>query len=237
MKHACNITTLLFLLTIVVQPGMASEGLDFSIARGGKLYDKWFKVNTSNAPNMANPAYPESGKYKGKKASDWRCKECHGWDYLGKDGAYSSGKHFTGIGGIFQASTMNRTKLASVLRDNNHGYAGNMLSDRDVMDISNFLQEGMVDMDRYIDRSSKKISGDAVKGKSYYQTICTGSHGLDGKAEDEAPPLGKLSNKNPWESLHKILNGQPDAEMPALLALDMQVSVDILAYLQTLPQE
>lgn len=61
MKRAFSITTLLFFLTIVIQSGMASEGLDFSIARGGKLYDKWFKVNSSNAPNMANPAYPETG--------------------------------------------------------------------------------------------------------------------------------------------------------------------------------
>jgi len=21
----------------------------------------------------------------------WRCKECHGWDYMGVDGAYGSG--------------------------------------------------------------------------------------------------------------------------------------------------
>ena len=62
-------------------------------------------------------------------------------------------------------------------------------------------------------------------------------HGLDGKAEDEAPPLGKLSNKNPWETMHKILNGQPGEEMPALRALDKQITVDILAYLQTLPKE
>ncbi len=37
--------------------------------------------------------------------------------------------------------------------------------------------------------------------------------------------------------MHKILNGQPGADMPAMRALDMQISVDILAYLQTLPKE
>lgn len=237
MTQTLGIATILLFFATVAQPSMASESLDYSVARGGKLYDKWFKVNSSKAPKMANPAYPENGKYRGKKASDWRCKECHGWDYLGKDGAYSSGKHFTGISGILRAGAMNEVKLASVLRDHNHGYTMNMLNDKDMLDISNFLQKGMLDTDRYIDRSSKKISGDAVKGKSYYQTICVGCHGLDGKKEDTAPPLGKLSNKNPWETLHKILNGQPGAEMPAMRAFNVQISVDILAYLQTLPKE
>ena len=33
-------------------------------------------------------------------ADTWRCKECHGWDYAGKDGAYGSGDHRTGIVGV-----------------------------------------------------------------------------------------------------------------------------------------
>lgn len=42
---------------------------------------------------------------------------------------------------------------------------------------------------------------------------------------------------NPWEVMHKILNGQPDEKMPALRALDRQVTVDIMAHLTTLPKE
>ena len=107
--------TLLSLVTAGVQAETITESLDHSIARGGKLYDKWFKTNSTEAPKIANPAYPDSGKYKGKKASDWRCKECHGWDYAGKDGAYSSGKHFTGFKGILQARTLDSSKLDSIL--------------------------------------------------------------------------------------------------------------------------
>jgi thiosulfate dehydrogenase len=236
MKRIFHVT-LLLCIAVAGQPVLAGESLDYSIARGGKLYDKWFKTNSTDAPKTANPAYPDSGKYKGKKASDWRCKECHGWDYLGKDGNYSKGKHFTGTGGVLQASGKSEAQLASLLRDKNHGYTAEMLSSKDVADLSNFLQKGMVDMDKYIDRASKKPSGDVNKGEAYYQTICAGCHGLDGKEEDTAPPLGQLSNKNPWEILHKILNGQPGAEMTAMRALDMQISVDILTYLQTLPKE
>ena len=52
------------------------------------------------------------------------------------------------------------------------------------------------------------------------------------------PPLGQLTNKNPWEVLHKIRNGQPAEEMPAYRALDMQITLDIMAYMQEqLPKE
>ncbi len=231
----------LFILTLCLvtiwQPVMASESLDYSIARGGKLYDKWFKVNSYSTPKLANPAYPDRGAYKNKKGADWRCKECHGWDYRGEGGAYSTGKHFTGIVGIFQANTISEAQLASILRGQQHGYTTDMLSDKDLIDLTNFIRTGMVEMDKYINRKTKMVTGHVSKGVSYYQTICAGCHGLDGKEEEDASPLGKLSNKNPWETMHKILNGQPGADMPAMRALNMQISVDILAYLQTLPKE
>ncbi len=216
-----------------------AESLDYSIARGGRLYDKWFAEKQMDGPKIANPAYPASGKYKGKKSSDWRCKECHGWDYLGAAGAYSSGKHHTGIKGVRAAEKMNKYGIENALRDSNHGYTQAMLSDRDVVDLMRFLQQGQMEMQKWIDPKTKLVkNGDAGKGQAYYETICATCHGLDGKTNDEIPPLGKLSNKNPWETLHKILNGQPDSEMPALRALDLQVSLDILSHLQqNLPKE
>ena len=36
--------------------------------------------------------------------------------------------------------------------------------------------------------------------------------------------------------MHKILNGQPDEDMPALRALDRQVIVDIMSHMGTLPE-
>ena len=236
MQRVYLLSLSLFVMT-VWQTAIAVESLDYSIARGGKLYDKWYKTNSTGTPKGANPAYPDSGKYKGKKGSDWRCKECHGWDYLGKNGAYSKGKHFTGIDGVLQAGAKGETDLKALLRNKNHGYTAGMLTERDIADLSNFIRKGMLDMDRHINRETGKVTGDVNRGASYYQTICAGCHGLDGKKEEEAPPLGKLSHKNPWETLHKIRNGQPGSEMPSMQAFDIGVSVDILAYLQTLPKE
>lgn len=90
------IAALAVLGSIAPAHGAESES---AIARGGRLYDKWFAENKAAKPTADHPAYTvKDGKY-GKDAS-WRCKECHGWDYLGKDGAYAKGGHATGIKGI-----------------------------------------------------------------------------------------------------------------------------------------
>src|SRR3989337_2040312 len=71
-------------------------------SRGGLLYDKGWKVNGVAEPTGNHPLYPTVGQKSG--ADTWRCKECHGWDNKGKDGAYSSGSHFTGLNGGYEAS-------------------------------------------------------------------------------------------------------------------------------------
>ena len=77
-----------------------AEEIESTLAYGAKLYDKWYKVVKAKAPKQSHPLYPADKKYAEKPAANWRCKECHGWDYLGKDGAYKSGKHASGIKGI-----------------------------------------------------------------------------------------------------------------------------------------
>ena len=51
-------------------------------------------------PAPPHPAYPADKLYANEPKRTWRCQECHGWDYLGKDGAYGTGPHYTGIKGI-----------------------------------------------------------------------------------------------------------------------------------------
>lgn len=206
-----------------------------AIARGGQLYDKWFKVVGVDKPTENHPAYPADGKYK--KDATWRCKECHGWDYMGKDGAYAKGKHFTGIKGVSGMAGADPAAIVGVLKDKAHGLGDVGMNAGDLMDVALFVSKGQVNMDEYIDRASKAPKGDAAKGKVYYETVCAGCHGLDGKLpKDMGTPLGGLMG-NPWEVMHKILNGQPGEAMPALRALDRQIAVDIMAHLTTLPKE
>ena len=56
-----------------------------SKARGGKLYDKWYAVVGAEAPATSHPLYPSDKNYAQKPKANWRCKECHGWDYMGAD--------------------------------------------------------------------------------------------------------------------------------------------------------
>jgi len=213
----------------------ATAEMESSLARGGKLYDKWYAVIKADKPAESHSLYPSDGKYAEKPDANWRCKECHGWDYMGKDGAYSSGKHATGIKGINGMTGADPAGIVALLKADEHGFGG-VLADADLMDLANFVSQGQIDMDPFIDRTSKAPKGDAAKGIAYYNTICAGCHGVDGKLPKDMKPFGAQMG-NPWEVMHKILNGQPGEQMPALRALDRQIIVDIMAHMTSLPKE
>lgn len=211
-----------------------SEEIESNIARGGQLYDKWYAVLDVDGPDETHSAYPADVDRSG--AGTWRCKECHGWDYRGADGAYSSGSHFTGITGVSGLAGGSAGDVAGILRDGTHGFTDDMLDDQDLADLGLFLTLGQFDMDDAIDRGSREARGSADTGEPLFNTLCAGCHGFDGDGIADGEPLGPLARGNPWETLHKILNGQPDEEMPSFRALDRQIAVDILAYVQTLPE-
>ena len=105
-----------------------------------------------------------------------------------------------------------------------------------------FLQEGTFDMTPYINED-KTVNGDADAGEALYEE-CAECHGDDGTEinfgdEDEVEYVGTIANDNPWEFLHKAVNGQPDTHM--LQGREMGWSLEdianILAYSQTLPSE
>ena len=221
-------------LVALAGPVAQAAETESAIARGGRLYDKWFAENKAAKPADDHPAYPHKGGKYGKDAS-WRCKECHGWDYKGKDGAYASGGHATGIKGIQGAAGKDTTAIAAIFKDKNHGYTDAMLSAEDMNDLALFVAKGQVDVAKYVDAGTKKPKGDAARGEAYFNTLCAGCHGKDGKKLKDAPPLGSVAD-NAAEMLHKILNGQPGEAMPALRALDPQISADIALHLQALPK-
>ncbi len=219
----------------VFASGVSIAETESTKARGGQLYDKWYAVTGAEAPTTSHPLYPADRKYAAKPKANWRCKECHGWDYMGADGAYKSGKHASGIKGINGAAGRDTAEIIAILKDAKHGY-GDKLGDADLQDLALFVSEGQVDMDKYIDRASKSPRNtDAEKGAAYYNTMCANCHGMDGKKPKGMKSFGKQMG-NPWEVMHKILNGQPDEDMPALRALDRQVVLDIMGHLSTLPE-
>ncbi|MGH6718155.1 MAG: c-type cytochrome [Alphaproteobacteria bacterium] len=212
----------------------------WDIARGGELYDNWMSVMEVDAPEGTHPAYPAAGTQKG--ANTWRCKECHGWDYLGAEGAYSKGSHFTGIKGVRGVAGLAPERIHEIIMNETHAFTKALMPHSAMEKLALFLSLGQIDVDRYIDRETKLALGNAGRGAGFFQNICAVCHGFDGTAmnfgnADEPEFVGTIATDNPWEALHKIRFGQPGVGMVALNVLSIEDLVDILAYAQTLPTE
>lgn len=214
---------------------IAAETDAGNIVRGGRLYDKWFKEAKVPEPTGNHVAWPASNPDK-SGADTFRCKSCHGWDLLGKDGAYAKGSWVTGIAGVKGAAGKDPAAIVEVLKDANHGFGGT-IPDADLVALATFVSKGQIDMTPYIDGASKKALGDVTVGAGIYETVCIGCHAADGKGVKDAEPMGVISNDNPWEVMHKISFGQPGEAMPALWAFGPTAAGDVLAFLQTLPAE
>jgi thiosulfate dehydrogenase len=213
--------------------------------RGGALYDRWWVVNGSPAPTGKHPLYPPSGLQSG--SSTYRCKECHGWDYKGRDGVYGSGSHFTGIRGVF-GTTLNPRQMFDLLKadplttPNGHKMDAFGMSERDLWDVVKFTSASVVDTDDYITPGGAFI-GDQFNGQFPYGTACAGCHGDDGMSinfsSGPTPSyIGTVANGNPREFLHKVRFGHPGSPMPRtdLLRWSVQYAADISAYAASLPQ-
>ncbi|MHC4972227.1 MAG: c-type cytochrome [Planctomycetota bacterium] len=209
-------------------------------ARGALMYDKWWTINGATEPTTDHPAYPAAGQKTG--STTWRCKECHGWDYLGAAGAYGdmTNSHFTGIAGVMGAMTDPPQTIFDAIKSGpNHDFSA-VLSDDDVWDLVAFIVNGLVDMPTLIDPATDVAQGNVATGGTLYDGLaqCTNCHGPDGFLIDFGGGDGvvHVASGNPWETLHKIRWGHPGSAMPSAVVdgLTTQQQVDILAYSQTL---
>lgn len=216
-----------------------------SIASGGRLYDKWWAEAEVAAPAVEMPLWSTQTTNTRSGTTTWRCKECHGWDYKGVGGAYSSGSHKTGFPGIVEASmTRTEAQLLDIMQgatDYRHDFSTLMTANQ-LQDIVNFMKQGIINDTVYIDYIAKiPRTADATHGQQLFSTVCAECHDDDGKEIDfgSGEFVGTVAVANPWETLHKIRAGQPDTRMPSSLVRgwSLQDALDVLAYAQTLPTE
>ncbi len=213
--------------------------------RGGALYDRWWEVIGAEAPTTDHPLWasrPDRASNPRSGADTWRCKECHGWDYQGKDGAYVSGDHRTGIVGVL-GTAMTPSELLSLLSDpNGHAYAS-VLGEQDLADLAVFVAEWTIDTREYIAADASFI-GDPTRGAEAFAANCAACHGAQGlnttvvggePGFEDFP--GLIADDNPQEFLHKIRFGQPGTAMPPLARSMPEVLGDLGAFAQTLPWE
>lgn len=216
-----------------------------SIVSGGLMYDKWWKVDEgATEPTEDNPLWSLQDSNTRSGSSTWRCKECHGWDYKGKGGAYSSGSHYSGFPGVYDAYlTKSKAQLLDTLTGGTD-YRHDLSSEISAVALENlvdFLSEGLINDTEYIDYATKEVVGaDIANGNELYDGTCAMCHGSDGRQIDfgDGDGVGALSNGNPWETLHKIRFGHPGTAMPSSVASgwSTQDAVDVLGYAQTLPE-
>ncbi len=220
-----------------------------SIAIGGRLYDKWWKaVPGVTEPTGDHPLWVLQTTNKLKGPDTWRCKECHGWDYRGKDGAYGSGSHKTGFPGVLAVQAKSVDQVKAILKGSanpKHNFSS-LLDDTALTNLANFLKHGLVDLAPAIDAKTKKpVKADAARGKQS-AVVCTACHGPEGTklnfgTPDKPEYVGTVAKGNPWEFVHKVRAGHPGSDPPMPAGVEMgwslQDVLNILVYSQTLPEK
>jgi len=221
---------------------------------GGRLYDEWWTELGVAEPTLDHPLWayrPDPFSNPEMGAATWRCKECHGWDYLGVNGQYAAGPHRTGFPGVL-GTNLGAEALFTLLKEapnngggpgipNGHDY-GMVLPDTRINDLVAFALSGAIDGGPYI-AANGAFNGDPAAGQGNYTSggavPCMTCHGANGTAINfgtfDAPVyLGTVAEQNPWEMLHKIRFGQPAAPMPSWLAGggNTQGAADIGRYIQ-----
>ena len=217
-----------------------------SVSDGGRLYDSWWTEANVDEPVGDQPLWSSQSTNTRSGTTTWRCKECHGWDYLGADGAYGSGSHATGFAGVFSASGLSDGELLAWLDGSaNEDHDFSAMGDDALADLVTFLQDGLIETASLVVPEDKTaIEGDETEGMGRYQATCVTCHGEDGRllnfgSDDEPEYVGTIAVDNPWEFIHKVRAGQPGTQMPAAIdeGLALQDVVNLLAYAQTLPTE
>lgn len=216
-----------------------------SASRGGRLYDQWWKEVGVDEPSTDQPLWTSQTTNARSGADTWRCKECHGWDYKGADGAYGSGSHSTGFPGVFDVQSESFDTIVAFINGSaNSDHDFSAMGDEAINNLATFLKSSLVDYSPLIDPETKAaIGGDTANGESLF-AACSACHGEDGRAvnfgDDEEPEyVATIALDNPWEFLHKVRAGQPGTGMPASLDSggSMDDLLDLLAFAQTLPTE
>ena len=220
--------------------------LEQDIVRGAQLYDKWFAVLGVDPPAGNMPIWNRQSTNTRSGADTWRCSECHGWDYRGAQGAYSSGSHYTGFPDVMTlAKELSIEDIVSHLdggKDTAHDIS-TFLDETALTQVAQFLKYGVIDDTQYINPVSLRVlDADINHGEVLYQSACSECHGVDGKkitfrTEGINESLGNVANRDPWRFLHRTRFGTAGNNMPVGVNLGWTPADgrDILAFAQTLP--
>lgn len=230
-----------------------------SLVRGGQLYDNWFNTAAQSAPETINPVWSLLGHTSVPVADTWRCSSCHGWDYLGANGALGDTNNplHTGINGIVPATNQTGEQaIWTFIRDgavnDNTGQSAshafiNQLPESDIYALSKFVSTVRNEASTNISplslvNNKTRIQGNQAVGSSLFNASIDGScascHGANGTAI-AGVNVRLAAESNPAQTLHQVRFGiaSTTAPMPGLLSnqnLDPDISLrlagDITAF-------
>jgi thiosulfate dehydrogenase len=220
---------------------------EMHISRGGQLYDNWWKTTIeTDKPERDHPLWKKQTGNKRSGYATYRCKECHGWDYRGKDGAYGRGSHYTGFRGVYGAAAgMSVKELEAVLKgstNREHDFT-KYINENDIADLAIFLKKGVVDISRFINADGTPVNGSFKTGRNIFMDNCMQTcHGETGRtinfgSQEKTEFVGTVASGNPWEFIHKVRSGQPGTKMKSALISkwkDQDIR-DLLTFTRTLP--
>lgn len=234
------------LLMLGVTASSAQETPEGDVLRGGLLYHSWDQVLDVSLPEQNQPLWQEfspDGEYDPRS---WRCVTCHGWDYLGSDGSMERAiVKRAGNPGLFSMVAEPPEVIFTWLDGTeNTGHDFSMfLSEEDMQDLSAFLSSGLIAPELIANPETRRVQGTPATGETIFGEYCLSCHNTDGSkinlGETSNPLyLADVSWANPWRVAHVIRFGHLRVNMPPAEAVNLSFSqqIDLLAYLQTLPQ-
>ncbi|HSM25017.1 MAG TPA: hypothetical protein VK856_09165, partial [Anaerolineaceae bacterium] len=190
LKPIFNFIMILILLVIVVSFTQVSvsaktnhqEGNPISL--GAQIYDDWTSVVVDAPLPVGNhPIWSRQTNNTISGIDTWRCVNCHGWDYQGKEGAFGFGPYSTGFPSILEASGESSVYLVGALSggsDAQHDFSS-LMSEEELESVVSFIQTEVIDDNQYIDIFTRKvIDGNLSNGKEKYEAACASCHGEDG---------------------------------------------------------
>lgn len=212
-------TTFDFRMYMAGMDGATPDQAAQNLARGGILYDKWWTGEDETAPlevppdivGVDHPLWTPADTNLTPNTGDttWRCKSCHGWDYVGADGVYGTpgNSYETGIKGIVVSNGIHPSVMTpveifdflhsgTVTTEGDHAFS-QFLSDMDLYALTRMVSKVQMEaMDGaapndFINLADATVpGGDPVHGMDFYALPedaggCGGScHGADGTAID-----------------------------------------------------
>lgn len=219
------------------------------LVRGGQLYDDWWRTTVDTVKQESDhPLWQKQNTNKRKGYDTYRCKECHGWDYRGKDGAYGKGSHYTGFIGVYEAGKkMSIKELEAALKastNKDHGFS-RYISEVDIADLVLFMGKGLIDARNFVNNEGIPVGGNIRTGSYLFRRncmhMCHGGSGTGINFGDSEKPefVGTVAYKNPWEFIHKVRLGQPGTRMPSAILNEWSEKdiLDLLSFARTLPRD